>query len=199
MIIYGSRAKQVGHEHLTDKCPNCESQNTLDLFVFQRYAHVFWIPFVPIGKTGVSQCGNCKQVLKLNQMPAYLKAAYQRAQAQTKTPIWMFLGLAAVVVLIGVAVLDGKKKDAKNAQLILSPQAGDVMEYKTKTGSYTLLKVESVTADSVFMRENNYETDKESGIYQLKSKEYALEVESISKKDLKALFDKGNILDIDRK
>lgn len=199
MIIYGSRATQVGHEQPTDKCPNCESQNTLDLFVFQRYAHVFWIPFIPIGKTGVSQCSNCKQVLKYNEMPAPLKTTYHQASSKSKTPLWTFIGLAAVIVLVGFTVVDGKKKSAQNAQFIVSPQAGDILECKTKSSNYTLMKVEEVTNDSVFVRFSNYAVNKSSGLYKLKSKDYAEEVEGLTKKELKAMFDEGRILDIDRK
>ena len=133
MIVYGSKSKELAKEILTDKCQNCGTQNCIDMHVFQKYAHIFWIPFFPMGKTGVSQCDHCKQVLKLKEMPATLTASYNNLKAQTKTPIWMFSGLALVAVLITIGVISDKKKDEKNAQLILTPQKGDIFEIKTTT------------------------------------------------------------------
>ena len=172
------------------------------MHVFQKYAHVFWIPFFPMGKTGVSQCDHCKQVLKLKEMPASLTASYDNLKSQTKTPIWMFSGLALVAVLITIGVINDKKKDEKNAQLILTPQSGDIFEIKTKDNQYTLYKIDQIQGDSVFVRVNNYETNKATGIDDLKKKgdnAYSEEVLGLSKSELKVMLDKGEIIDVDRK
>ena len=202
MIIYGSKSKELAKEILTDKCQNCGTQNWIDMHVFQKYAHVFWIPFFPMGKTGVSQCDHCKQVLKLKEMPASLTASYDNLKSQTKTPIWMFSGLALVAVLITIGVINDKKKDEKNAQLILTPQNGDIFEIKTKDNQYTLYKIDQIQGDSVFVRVNNYETNKATGIDDLKKKgdnAYSEEVLGLSKSELKVMLDKGEIIDVDRK
>ena len=201
MIIYGSKSKELAKEVLMDKCPNCGTQNSIDMHVFQKYAHVFWIPFFPMGKTGVSQCDHCKQVLKLKEMPPYLKTSYENLKAQTKLPIWMFSGLALFAVLIVAAVISGKNKDERNAKLILAPKNGDVFEIKTKENQYTLYKIDEVQADSVFIRTNNYETNKASGIADLKRKgdnSYSEEVYGFSKSELKKMLDQGEIIDINR-
>ena len=100
MIIYGWRATQVANESIAESCPSCKNQNALQMFVFQRYAHIFWIPMFPIGKSGASQCGHCKQVLKSKQMPADVKLAYENVAAQAKIPYWTFAGLAIIAVLV---------------------------------------------------------------------------------------------------
>lgn len=202
MIIYGSKAKELAKEIITDKCPNCGNQNTIDMHVFQKYAHVFWIPLFPIGKTGVSQCDHCKQVLKLNQMPPHLKTAYTNLKAQAKTPIWMFIGSALIVALIIFAAIEGNEKDAKNAKLILSPQMGDVFEVKTKEGDYTLYKVALVEADSVFIRVNEFQVNKSSGLYKIREKgdvAFSQDLYGFSKAELKKMQADGEIIDIDRR
>jgi hypothetical protein len=201
MIVYGTKAKQLAKESLTDKCPNCGTQNSLDMYVFQRYAHVFWIPFAPIGKTGVSQCDHCKQVLKQKEMPTPLKASYDNVKAQTKTPFWTFIGLALLVVLISSAVVSNKNKTAQNAKLIEAPQKGDVYEVRTEDRQYTLIKVAQVSADTVYVREHKYTTNKASGFSEMKRKGdegYQEEVTAFNKKELKVMFDKGDIIDIIR-
>lgn len=98
MIIYGSKAKEVASETVSDKCQNCGAQDKIELHVFQKYAHIFWIPLFPTGKTGVSQCHHCKQVLKLKEMPASLRTSYNTIRAKGKTPAWMFSGLAIIIL-----------------------------------------------------------------------------------------------------
>jgi len=201
MIIYGSKGTQLAKEVLYDKCPNCGTQNSIEMHVFQQYAHVFWIPFFPIGKTAVSQCTHCKQVLKLKEMPPALTNSYDRLKAETKTPVWTFSGLAVVAILISIGVVADKNKDQRNAKLILTPHKGDIFEIKTKENQYTLYKIEEVQGDSVFIRINKYETDKLTGIGKLKNKgqsAYSEEQYSLAKSELKTMLDKGEILDIDR-
>jgi len=202
MIVYGSRAKQVASETLMEKCPNCSSHGSVQLFVYQKYAHVFWIPFFPIGKTGASQCSSCKQVLTPTQMPPYMQVYYQNLKAQTKIPIWTFSGIALIAAIIVAGVISDKNKNAKNAKLISYPQSGDILEIKTKEGQYTLYKVEKVQGDSAFIRLNNYETNMSTGLNDLKRKgdeAYSPVIFSFSKKELKEMYDKGEIFDIERK
>lgn len=202
MIIYGTKSKELAKQVLTDKCPNCGRQNSIEIYVFQKYAHVFWIPLFPIGKTALSQCEHCKQVLKEKQIPSSLLSSYATLKGQSKTPIWTFSGLALIVALIAFAFVSEKKKDEKNAKLILSPQSGDIFEVKTEHHQYTLYKVDGLQGDSVLIRVNNYETNKVTGLSDLKRKgeaAYSEDLFAIHKKDLQQMLDKGEIMDIERK
>ena len=202
MIIYGSKAKELAKEFIPDKCLHCGTQNSIDLHVFQKYAHIFWIPFFPLSKTGVSQCDHCKQVLKLKEMPESLRTTYENLKARTKTPVWMFSGIALIALLITVGVISDKNRDEKNSKIILAPQAGDIFEIKTGARQYTLYKVEKVSGDSVFIRANNYETNKASGINELKQKgndAYSEDIYGFSKTELIQMLEKGEIINIDRK
>lgn len=202
MLIYGSRGKQLAKENLIDKCPSCGTLNAIDMYVFQKYAHVFWIPFFPMSKTGVSQCNHCKQTLKVNEMPDHIRNAYENLKSQTKAPVWMFSGLAVVAALITIGVISDKNKDERNARFILTPQSGDVFEIKTKDNQYTLFKVDQVQGDSVLIRPSEYETNRSSGLSELKRKgdnAYSEIMLAFSKDELKKMLDKGEIIDIDRK
>jgi hypothetical protein len=170
MIIYGTRVNQLGKQMLNEKCINCDTQFSVELFVIQKFAHVFWLPLFPMSKTGISQCSHCKQVLKLNEMPDSYRNGYEALKAQTKTPVWTFSGVVVIAGLITWGVVSDKQKDARNSKLILSPQAGDVFEIKTKDNNYTLYKVAALMGDSVLIRANNFETNKVSGLRDLKNK-----------------------------
>jgi len=202
MIIYGSKATQLAKESISESCPHCQQTNSIDMYVFQRYAHVFWIPFVAIGKTGVSQCAHCKQTLKFKDMPSSLKLAYQEIARQSKTPYWTFIGVALVGLLIINVIIQSGIHDARTSKLLQSPQAGDVLEVKKASGIYTLYKVADVRPDSVAVLPLLYSVNQESGLPHLASGKYAQysdEQKYYSRGMLKTLHDRGEILDVIRK
>jgi hypothetical protein len=201
MIIYGSRSIKQAVEHISDACPHCGTTNSTELYVFQKYAHVFWIPFFPMGKTGVSQCNHCKQILKKDEMPSSMLQAYDRIKAQTRVPIWTFAGVALVGVMIAAGFVSDKQKDERNATLIQAPATGDVFEVKTKEGQYTLMKVADVRGDSLLIQLHQYETNKLTGLADLKRKGdagYTEEVFVVLKDDVKAMVKDGEIIEIIR-
>ena len=201
MIIYGTKTKQLARESVFEKCPNCGNQNTVEIYVFQKYAHIFWIPFFPLGKTMVSQCSHCKQVLKEKEMPASLKASNDQVKTLAKTPVWTFSGLALVAVLVTIGIISDKQKDARNARLVSEPKNGDIFKVKTKENQYTLFKVESTRGDSTYVRINEFETNKLSGLADLKRKgatAYSEELFGFSKSELKSMLDHGEIVEVER-
>jgi hypothetical protein len=201
MIIYGSKATLVAAENTQETCNNCGTQHSVQLSIFQKYAHIFWIPFFPIGKTAVTQCHHCKQVLKLNEFPPSLKLAYDNLKSNSKTPVWTFSGVALLAVFVVFSSYQSNLNDKRNAALILAPIHGDVFEIKTRDNQYTLYKVAKVQDDSVFIRFNQYETNKATGIPDLKRKgdaAYSEETFSLSKSELKQMLEKGEITDIER-
>jgi hypothetical protein len=201
MIIYGTRAKQLAAENIVDKCPNCSSQNTMSMHVYQQYAHVFWIPFFPIRKVGASVCNHCKGVIQHKDLPANLKDSYNTIKAQSKTPVWMFAGLALAVVLITAGVVSAKQDDARSAAYLAAPQDGDVYELKTPESHYGLMLVEQIKGDSAYIRLSNYEVDKKVSIEKLQSMNkgaFSEELYTFSKTELKQMWDKGEIVDAKR-
>lgn len=202
MLIYGTKLTEIATENLSDKCPHCGTANSLQLSVYQKYAHVFWIPFFPSGKTGATECSHCKQVLQHKEFGSNVAATYETIKSQAKTPLWTFSGLVLLAALIVFGVISSKQNNAKNAELISTPQKGDVYEIKLDYKQYTLYKVDDVVGDSVFLRVHQYETDKRTGIADLKKKgdeAYAEDILPMVKTDLKSMLDKGEIMDVERK
>ena len=201
MIIYGSRTTQVAKEPIADPCPHCQSSHTLDLYVFQRYAHLFRLPFFPAGKTGVVQCAHCRQVTKLREMPSPLRSVYSALAEKKKAPLWTFTGLAIIGVLILVARVQSGRHDARTTALVKSPQAGDILEVRKSTGVYTLYKIAEVRPDSVAVLPLLYSVDNPSGLRKLESGSYgyAAEPTMYSRENLSVLAHAGEILDVIRK
>lgn len=201
MIFYGSKATQIGTESLFDKCSNCGTSNSMELVVFQRYAHIYWIPFFPIGKTGVTQCSNCKQVLEKKEFSENLKASYNNLKSGSKTPVWVFTGLGLIALLITWVSVTGKQNEQKYKQWILSAEKGDIYEIKLDYKQYTLFKVDKVVGDTVFVLLNQYETNKSSGLSDIKRKgdlAFIQEPLPLLKAELKTKLEQGEIIGIDR-
>jgi hypothetical protein len=201
MIIYGSRATQLAKETQFEKCKSCGTTNSVDIYVIQKYAHVFWIPFFPIGKTGVSQCSHCKQGMRLKEMPDSLRSSYDVLKRQSKAPAWTFLGLGLLVLLIGWGAVSASQDAARNAKLVQDPKAGDVYEIKNDYNSYTIYKVDEVRGDTVSLLVNMFESNKKSGLAEIKRKgnsAWAPETESLPRSQLKKMFDDDVIIDVER-
>jgi len=201
MIIYGTRATQLAKVTISDSCPQCQSNNTLDLYVFQRYAHIFRIPFFPVGKTGVSQCAHCKQVLRLREMPSPLRSAYTTLADKKKMPPWTFAGLALIGVLILGSLVQSRRHDARTSERVKAPQAGDILEVRKSMSLYTLYKIAEVRPDSVAVLPLLYSVDNPSGLSKLESGSYgyADEPKMYSRENLSVLLHAGEILDVIRK
>jgi hypothetical protein len=202
MIVYGSKNKLLRSEIITDKCASCGKQNVIYIDVLQKYAHLFWIPFFPMGKTGQSRCSHCNQVLTLKEMPSSLTSTYQRLKSNTRTPIWVYAGVALFALLIARELVNDKIKKENSVKYILAPKSGDIFEVKKSENQFTLYKVETVTQDSVFFHHCYYETVSETGLDNLKDSSesaYSNWLYSLSKSEIKSMFDKGNIIEVDRK
>jgi hypothetical protein len=200
MIIYGSRSTTLKAAELPDeKCSNCQTQGSIIMGVYSKYAHIFWIPIFPIGKVGISQCLHCKQVLKENQMPTELKKQYWSLKNQAKVPIWQFIGLILIGVLVVGSIISGNASKKNEAQYLAAPQSGDIYEFKTEDGSYSTWKLTKVTMDSLGISFNKFAISKITGLYKIEKPEnYPDTTVWISKTTVSKMYSDGKISGIER-
>src|SRR6478609_3803708 len=131
MIIYGRRGTHLKSGRLTHvTCPNCGTTGSLTASVFAQYAHIFWIPFFSVGRTGGSQCQHCKNVLKENEMPPAVKSAYKDLEKETRIPLWNFIGLAGAALLIANVSYTSVQTVKKEEAYFNQPSRGDLYEVK---------------------------------------------------------------------
>jgi hypothetical protein len=202
MLIFGTNEKRLTTEAVTDKCLHCNKANVINLSVYQRYGHLFYIPFFPLKKTAVSICSHCKEKLLLNEMTSSLKEDFLRIKSHTRTPWWTFIGSVILIGLIINEQVNDQKKRTSSGGYFNSPKAGDFYEIKTPDDLYTLYRVESITKDSIC-----FTFSKNEYFSQLKLSEeecqqpgnFTSKVYSISRNELKRMFDKETIVDIDRR
>lgn len=202
MIIYGTRASHLRTQNISGKCVSCATDNSVQLSAFQRYAHVFWIPLFPIGKAYATQCNHCKQTLTGSDIKNSYRHPYEEINQQLSIPIWTFSGLGILSIVIISSMISGQKKEKENLALIQAPVRGDVYEYKTENGQYSLMKVADIIGDTVYIQPNNYAATKITALSKLKNQgdtTYSEDLYPMLKSELVKMFEEKEILDIDRK
>lgn len=101
LFFYGLRnkvTKVVPLQSSQVQCQHCHTSN-INMNIVGRYAHFFWIPMFSVGKTGISHCQHCQQVLKKQQFTPQLKQAYEQTKTDTKNPMWFNIGGIIIAVL----------------------------------------------------------------------------------------------------
>lgn len=200
MIIYGSKAVHLNSAQLTTTtCPSCNTQGSITASVFRRHAHIFWIPLFPIGKKGGTECQHCKQVLEPSAMPLSIKKEYDKINAASKGPIWQYIGLVIIAVFAVFIYVSGEKNKELEQSYLITPLVGDVYRYEIETSRYSTLKVISVSEDSVFVSQNEYETNKKKSVSSIdKEENYSEFTFGISKERISQMYNQKAIYSINR-
>jgi hypothetical protein len=189
MIIYGKRAAHLKSVTLPDvTCPNCKTQGSVVLGVFSQYVHIFWIPVFSIGRTGISQCANCKQTFEGSKLPFDFRHGYHTLLKETRIPIFHFAGSALIGLAIVYGIYNAGQTAKQEAAYFANPQKGDNYAVRMEDGNYTTFKVDSVATDSLYVYWNTMAVDKATGIDKIRKKEYySTEREPVVRKYLSEL------------
>jgi hypothetical protein len=127
-----------------------------------------------------------------------LRLTYDNLKAQTKIPLWTFSGLGVLALIIIAVTISSQKKLKKVNEMVLTPKTNDIVEIKQKDGSYTLLKINSVTSDSIYFFANKYQTDRAGALSELDGKSYDTITYSISRTMLIDMNKKDEVVDMVR-
>lgn len=203
MIFYGTKATNLKNGQIINiDCPNCETNSTMKYSAFGKYAHIYWIPLFPISKITVAECNSCKKTYEFKELPESIKTKFQREKEKNpvKFPIWMFSGSFIIAALIGFAVYKSNETEKNEAEYIKKPKVGDVYSIKISDAHFTTARVDKIDKDSVYLTDNDYETDKTTGIDEIDvSKNYTIVKEALSKKEVQEAYKKEKIFAITRK
>lgn len=201
MIFYGTKASNIKNGQVINvDCPHCETNTSMNYAVFGKYAHVYWIPFFPIGKTTVAECNNCKRTFEYSELPQPIQTKLDREKEKdgAKTPIWMFSGLGVIAVLVAIGYVVSGQTEKKEAEYLKAPKVGDIYKFESNPGFYSTMKVESVLKDSVHVLINDMETNKTSGINDIDKPENYKELYGYSKEQIRKMYKDNEIYEIER-
>lgn len=153
-MVYGWRSFKPRVVPCPDiNCENCKTGGSILLRIYQRYAHICWIPFFPIGKTTDSYCQNCKQGLNLKQMPPSMQIRAQSETKATPTPWYAFsLILLSLLCSIGFGFFQLKNnsiRDNTTKEYFSAPHINDLYIVQNKKGQYDVMKLTEINKDEV--------------------------------------------------
>ena len=148
-FIFGTRGTSGSPIHTGHPCPACGKEDSILMIPHQRYFHLLWVPLFPTTKHFTPVCCSCGTSFTIQQFPVT-----DEIRSQFKTPRWTFVvpsvvGILAVFILVFVSIyLISGEVDIKDK--VENPQIGDVYHVKYGENEYSLMKVASFTADSIY-------------------------------------------------
>lgn len=201
MLIFGSRAVNlITLQSNNAICPGCGTKGSTVISVYSRHVHITWIPFFPIGKAGASQCQHCKLVLNDDQMPEDIRKDYFTLSRTKKIPKWQFSGTVLISIIVIFNIFSSNQTKNKYDAYFTNPLIGDVYVYHKKNGNLSSFKITQITNDSLYGKQNRFETNRLAGLDQIAKDENYSESESvISREEIKKMYLSSKIFEIDRK
>ena len=120
MIFYGSKASRIGELNINGTvCQHCEQAEPQHVSIFGKYAHVYWIPFFPIGKEAVSECTGCLRTISQAEFPKTLKHQYDSEKRSIKRPIWHWAGVGFIgLIFLYVNIIELTKTVDPRSELL---------------------------------------------------------------------------------
>jgi len=199
MIIFGVKEKHLLTEPLNDKCPKCDSDNSLTMEVSVDCFDIFWIPFCALAKRISVKCSQCDFNSNLYFLNQHFKEKYEKLKPSIQTPKYLFTGSVLALLAIVFLVFRGIEKDKRTEEYIHTPMVGDIYEVKSVNNRYSLNMIVKVIGDSVFMCLHKYETDRK---YDLKdfdrAKDFGEDIYLYFKDELIKLYKQGLVLSVER-
>lgn len=171
-ILYGLREVNLTTTPMEEICPECNSENSLQLIINQSYFHLFWIPLFPTTKEASVECSLCSWQSKVSDAPVEIKQNYELVKHNFSAARYLFSGSVIAILLIVFFVFRGMEKNKLKDEYVSEPMPGDIYEIVTDINEYSLCKVVEVTNDSVYIIFNDYYTDNKSGLSELHKDEY---------------------------
>jgi hypothetical protein len=198
MIFYGTRSSNIKNGEIRNvTCPHCQANVSMNYNVFGKYAHIYWIPFFPMGKTNIVECRSCKASYDVATVDQSIKDKFKKEQEQnpTKTPLTHFSLLFLFGIGILFAVYFGLKGESDTKEFAKNPKVGDVFYEALANGHFSTSKISKITKDSIYVLQNNKESIKKKDVSKQSAEEANFTMEwAFSKKKYTELATKGDTI-----
>ena len=157
-------------------CPDCSEQGCITVVVNQRYAHLLGIPVIAESHYAAAHCGHCDYFTHHKEFsvlqPELLSLLREHSRYR---PWWQYIGLIGLAILLVIAVLLDSGRVDKSNRHISQPEAGDRFYVEVTSTlffkKYTSYLVDSLSADSVWLRHNLYAVEEQREVEQIDREE----------------------------
>ena len=202
MILYGTNGAHLRTAPLPGvKCPACATPGALQMSVFGRYAHVYYIPLFPYSKPAVVQCGHCQAAWDDKKIPPQMQAPVRDLKKQTRLPLWQWSGVALLALAVGWGLMASTQNARADAAYLTAPRPGDIYTVHATDDdpNYSLLKVMSAKGNTVEVVANKFQIDNSHPIDALNSPaKYNKKSFSLTQFELQIMKNRGQLTDVDR-
>lgn len=179
-------------------CSVCNTKTYLNLKVKGGFLSILFLPILPIKKDYLLSCGNCKKSIKKNSLNYIEKEKFENFYKKIpyKIPIYHFTGFFLLLLILGFAIYIGIQVKNDEIIRIQKPTIGDIYRIKNENG-YTTFKVKKIYNYSVSLYLNDIYVDNYDQIDDIDISKNYNRTQLFSKENLKELFDKNIIYQID--
>jgi len=203
MIVFGTRSTNLKNGQIINAdCPMCKTQTSMRYSIFGKYAHVYYIPLVPVKKITVAECNTCKTTFEYIVLPdaTRRKLDFEKEKQGVKIPYWMYSGLLIIAGLVSFGFYESKKAEANTAEYVKNPKVGDVYSFKLDNGHFTTARVDKVARTEVYVTFSDYEIDLESDIDRVdEPQNYTKQKDTFDLIAMQRLYNEKTIFEINRK
>lgn len=199
LFLVGTRDSNIKNGViLNEKCPKCNTQDALHFSIYKKYTHVTLIPLFPVGKTVYIRCSNCEENFDYEDLSE--SAQLQLRNEKLDYSIWMFSGSIIIALFLIFTINRYFENKDEAGVLITNPMQGDVYNLKLNNGYYSNMRIDKITADSVYATLNDFQSYMPNEIDDLnKPENYSNRKVYYSRKDLIKLYQENEILKITQK
>ena len=126
LIFFGTRTTVLKRQRIEQEttCPKCQAKNSFTSYTLGRYFHIFWIPFIPLGKSNVIICSSCDANYKKRDFTDSIVARLNKHDELNppKRPIWHGCGCLLIVAIIVFSIIvslftDSGSSEAEDARI----------------------------------------------------------------------------------
>jgi hypothetical protein len=141
IVLVGTQEKAIKNGILENSvCPNCNG-NVLHFSIYGKYTHLTLIPLFPVGKEIYFICPLCNEQSTFEDLNDEDKLIVTTLKKETIFPIWMFIGIITLILVVIFFVKTYVETNNTNAEFIKKQEIGDVYYLKLENGYYTSMKI----------------------------------------------------------
>lgn len=199
MLLVGTRDLNVKNGILLlEKCPSCNSENTLHFSIYKKYTYITLVPLFPVGKYVNIECTECKEVFDYEDLSENAQETLKNVKLGSS--IWLFSGSIILALFLIYSINNYFNNKDKTSILIKNPIEGDVYNLKLSSGYYSTMRIDRVTKDSIQSTQNDYNAYLPYEVDDIdKTQNYSDRKIIYSRKELNKLYEDGEIIKITRK
>lgn len=201
LLIVGTKSTEIKRGKFSGTiCPKCREVAEFDYFVNSKYTFITLIPLFPVGKEAVVVCNECDEIIDINDLHDTTVEKLAAENNDLKNPIWTYFGSFVLVLAIIYGIYNYFKSNDETEKFVQNPSVNDVYAIKDAKGFYYTFRIDSLSNDSIYATENDYQVDLPYNIDEINLPEnYTKSKISYSKKELKNLYQEDYISSIIRK